>query len=145
MDNLTKQQRRRCMRANKRAGTRPELIVPYLFRNLDFGYQPKMHGHPDFADIKKKVVIFIDGCFWHKCPLHFKPPKTNTEYWLNKINKNVERDKAVTAYYKSIHWRVIRMYEHEVKNLYKNKFLKRHRILRRRCTPLNSMIQQNLK
>jgi len=132
MDNLTKQQRRRCMRANKRAGTKPELIVPYLFRNLNLVYQPKMYGHPDFADIEKKVVIFIDGCFWHKCPLHFKPPKTNKEYWLNKINKNVERDKAITAYYKSIHWRVIRMYEHEVKNLYKNKFLKSRKIRRRR-------------
>ena len=113
MDDLSREQRRKCMQANKRSGTKPELAAEALYPEME--RQPKMPGHPDFADGESRTVVFIDGCFWHKCPLHFKAPKTNSEYWMKKINGNVERDKRINVYYESLGWRVVRIYEHELK------------------------------
>ena len=77
-DNLTKEQRSFCMSRIRSKNTKPEL--KHKAMNLHLEYQPKIYGNPDFIDWKKKIVIFIDGCFWHKCPLHYKSPKTNKKY-----------------------------------------------------------------
>jgi len=50
-------------------------------------------GRPDIIFLKQKVAIFVDGCFWHGCSEHYQLPETNSEFWNNKIIKNVERDK----------------------------------------------------
>jgi len=75
-----------------------------------------LYGNPDIAIKKYKVVIFIDSCFWHVCPIHGNTPKTNQEYWEKKLQRNVERDKEVTKYYKDKNWNILRVWEHEVKN-----------------------------
>ena len=96
--------------------TKPEL--KYKAKNLNLEYQPKVLGNPDFIDWKNKTVIFIDGCFWHKCPFHYKQPKSNKNYWLPKIKKNILRDKEITIAYKKANWKVIRIWEHEIKKKY---------------------------
>jgi DNA mismatch endonuclease (patch repair protein) len=96
--------------------TGPELKIKTTMRALGFKYQPKLYGRPDFASKKLKTVIFIDGCFWHKCPKHFKSAKSNRHYWTQKINNNVKRDKTINKYYKGLGWNIIRIWEHEIKS-----------------------------
>ncbi|MFS0655106.1 very short patch repair endonuclease [Bacillus sp. 179-C3.3 HS] len=76
----------------------------------------KLFGKPDISVKKYKVAIFIDSCFWHQCPLHSNKPKSNIDYWENKLNRNQERDKEVNEFYLKKGWKVIRVWEHEVKN-----------------------------
>jgi len=100
--------------------TKPELMLKDFFEKKGFVYQPKEYGKPDFIHYKKKIVVFIDGCFWHKCPKCFKLPETNKKFWRNKIDNNFLRDKEITLNYKSVGWKVIRIWEHEIKqNNYK--------------------------
>lgn len=75
----------------------------------------KLPGKPDIVFTRKKVVVFVDGCFWHKCPVCFRPPETNAEFWNEKLQKNVERDLKVTKELEDLGWTVLRFWEHEVK------------------------------
>lgn len=102
--------------------TKPELKLKNLLEKRGFIYQPKEFGRPDFINYKKKIVIFVDGCFWHKCPEHFVKPATNAQFWKKKINENARRDKEITLSYQCSGWRVIRIWTHQIKFL-KNKKL----------------------
>jgi len=76
----------------------------------------KLRGKPDIVFVSKKIAIFVDGDFWHGYEWKSKgraPPKG---YWQDKINRNIERDKEVDKELQSKGWRVIRIWEHEVKN-----------------------------
>ena len=95
--------------------TKIELQFRELLRGYRFRYQPKAFGKPDFASKKLKTVIFIDGCFWHKCPKHFRKPATNNSYWKQKINRNVIRAKEVDMHLKYQGWKVMRFWEHDMK------------------------------
>jgi len=113
-DTLTKEQRSYCMSKIKSSHTKPELILKKYLK--EFNHNPKrIFGNPDFINFKEKVVIFIDGCFWHKCPIHYKEPKSNKRYWIPKLEKNVIRDKENAIAYKNAGWGVIRIWEHELK------------------------------
>ena len=57
--------------------------------------------------------MFVDGCFWHGCPEHHTQPRTNSEYWADKIASNIERDAETTAYLQQSGWTVLRFWEHE--------------------------------
>ncbi|MBD3360360.1 DNA mismatch endonuclease Vsr, partial [Candidatus Peregrinibacteria bacterium] len=74
----------------------------------------KLPGKPDIVFTKKKIAIFVDGCFWHKCPKCYEAPKTNKKYWLPKIEKNASRDKENARKLRSRGFKVIRIWEHEV-------------------------------
>jgi DNA mismatch endonuclease (patch repair protein) len=111
-DNLTKEQRSFCMSRIKSRNTKPELILKQKLKG--FNYQPNVFGNPDFIDWKNKIAVFIDGCFWHKCPKHFIEPKSNRTYWLPKLNKNTIRDKEINLAYKNSGWNVIRIWEHKL-------------------------------
>ena len=73
-------------------------------------------GKPDLVLKKHKTVIFIDSCFWHGCKKHRPLPTTNRKFWKNKINRNKERDREVSKYYRKLGWKIIRVWEHEIKN-----------------------------
>ena len=108
--------------------TQQEKIVHNFLKEAKIGHKmhPNIVGHPDIAIKGRNVAIFIDGCFWHMCKKHFVPPKTHREYWLPKIEKNVERDKQNTLVLKKNGWRVIRIWEHEIKDgSYKRKLMAR--------------------
>lgn len=74
----------------------------------------KIKGKPDIVFTKRKVAIFLDGCFWHKCPECFSLPKTNKKFWKDKINGNVKRDKIVSETLKKDGYTVIRFWQHEI-------------------------------
>lgn len=72
-------------------------------------------GKPDIAIKKYKLVIFLDSCFWHGCPLHGNKPKTNEDYWNKKLERNKTRDAEVTRYYQHKGWHILRIWEHDIK------------------------------
>jgi DNA mismatch endonuclease, patch repair protein len=117
-DVLTEEQRRFNMSRIKGRDTGPELkLRKTLFRMGVRGYRLncRLPGKPDLVFTKKRLAVFIDGCFWHKCPVHFVQPETRTEFWMNKINGNVRRDDAINAKLKDTGWRVLRFWEHEIR------------------------------
>lgn len=85
-------------------------------RHVRHTMHPKMTHNPDVL-IKNGVVLFIDGCFWHKCPKHYRAPKTNASFWRHKINTNVLRDRQNTAALRSFGYRVVRIWECELRLL----------------------------
>lgn len=72
-------------------------------------------GKPDIVFTKKKIAIFIDGCFWHKCPVCFQEPETRKDFWMEKIGSNVDRDTKNTFQLQKDGWTVLRFWEHEVR------------------------------
>ena len=96
--------------------TKPEIkIRKFLFSRGIRGYRLSgLPGKPDIIYTKYNIAIFIDGCFWHKCPRCFREPQTNREFWIKKINGNVERDKEVNKILEEKGWKVLRFWEHEV-------------------------------
>ena len=71
-------------------------------------------GKPDFVFLKRKVAVFIDGCFWHGCPKHCRMPSSNREYWEKKIGRNIQRDKEISKELRIKGWIVIRFWEHDL-------------------------------
>jgi DNA mismatch endonuclease (patch repair protein) len=71
---------------------------------------------PDFIFPKQKVALFVDGCFWHGCPKHSNIPKNNQEFWAKKLQGNKTRDKFVNRELRKMGWRVVRVWEHELKS-----------------------------
>lgn len=83
-------------------------------KGLRYRLHYKMTGKPDLVFVSKKIAVFIDSCFWHKCPKHFRQPKSNLDYWIPKIKNNVERDKKITRNLKTKGWEVLRFWEHDI-------------------------------
>ncbi len=116
-DMMTPEQRRKNMQAI-RSISKLESIVSKELWNKGYRFRRNtkdLFGKPDISIKKYKIVIFIDSCFWHQCPIHGNMPKTNVEYWKPKLERNVERDKEVDKYYKQKGWNIKRIWEHEVK------------------------------
>ncbi|ROS80327.1 DNA mismatch endonuclease Vsr [Muribaculaceae bacterium Isolate-042 (Harlan)] len=130
-DVMTPEQRSRCMAAIKGKDTKPEMIVrKYLFsRGMRFRVQVrKLPGNPDIVLTKYKTVIFVNGCFWHghEGCRYFRLPKSNIEFWEEKIERNVARDVRNEAELKALGWRVVRVWECEIKTVAERKeYLKR--------------------
>jgi DNA mismatch endonuclease, patch repair protein len=117
-DVLTGEQRKFNMSRIRGKNTRPELkIRRMLFSKGIRGYRIHygMQGQPDIVFVKKKIAIFIDGCFWHKCPVCFQEPETQKEFWAKKIQSNVKRDEKVNELLKNDGWEVIRFWEHDIR------------------------------
>lgn len=111
---------RKCMQGNKRANTKPELTVRKMLRELGYpGYRlqwKKCPGHPDIAYPGRRLAIFVSGCYWHRCPKCNLPlPKTNTEFWRAKFARNVARDERVRRELTEAGWRVLTIWECELK------------------------------
>lgn len=119
-DLMTPEQRHRCMAAIKGKDTRPEMLVrKYLFsKGLRYRVNDKkLPGSPDIVLKKYKTVIFIDGCFWHahKGCKYYKMPKTNVDFWRAKIARNIARDYVNNVDLELAGWKVIRVWECDVK------------------------------
>ena len=119
-DAFSKKTRSRIMSRIRSKNTEPEIALKKLLKGAYFRYQPKAYGKPDFALKNKRIAIFIDGCFWHKCPICYKKPKSNVAYWIPKIKRNVQRAKEVENKLKKEGWKVVRIWEHEVMSKKKN-------------------------
>jgi DNA mismatch endonuclease, patch repair protein len=111
---------RRTMVANRRANTKPELTLRSALhrRGLRFRCELRLdlgaiRVRPDVVFTRRRVAVFVDGCYWHGCPEHGELPKANREYWSAKINGNRQRDRRVNAALLAAGWLVVRMWEHE--------------------------------
>ena len=108
------------MRSNRRVDTKPEIEVRSLLHRNGFRFRKDYpirlsNGtivHPDIVFTKKRVAVFIDGCYWHSCPLHGTTPKSNRHYWIPKLLQNVERDKKTDIDLRANGWKVLRIWEH---------------------------------
>ena len=117
-DVLTKKQRAYNMSKIRGKNTGPEVkLRKLLYAHGIKGYRVhyNLSGKPDIVFVKKKITIFVDGCFWHKCPVCFQEPETRKEFWMKKILSNIERDKKVDEQLKNAGWAVIRIWEHEIR------------------------------
>jgi DNA mismatch endonuclease (patch repair protein) len=107
------------MLGNKRRDTKPELAVRRLLHaqglryRVDFRPTATVRSRADIVFTKQKVAVFIDGCFWHSCPVHATQPKANADYWLPKLARNAARDAEVTELLTDVGWTVLRFWEHE--------------------------------
>ncbi len=116
-DVLTKDQRRYCMSRIRGKNTKPEISLRKALWAAGFRYRLKnrLPGRPDIVFPGKRLAVFVDGCFWHRCPRHCRVPTTNREFWENKLGKNVQRDKDVKMLLERQGWEVVRFWEHEIK------------------------------
>lgn len=74
---------------------------------------PKVVGKPDLAWPGRRIAVFVDGCFWHCCPTHFRFPKTRSNWWQEKLSKTIQRDRKTTRELQRLGWVVLRFWEHE--------------------------------
>ena len=117
-DVLTPEQRKLNMSRIRGKNTTPEMTIRKKLYSCGIrGYRIhyNLPGKPDIVFIRKRVVVFIDGCFWHKCPVDFQEPETRKEFWLDKIEKNVLRDRKIDSELTGQGWKILRIWEHEVK------------------------------
>jgi DNA mismatch endonuclease (patch repair protein) len=120
---MTREQRKKAMRSN-RGRTKPErAIASLLWRHgLRYltadGYKARyakaVSGHPDLIFSKERVIVFVDGCFWHGCPTCRRVPSDMSSFWLEKIRRNVARDRRLTHHLRAAGWHVIRVWEHDL-------------------------------
>lgn len=119
MDNLTAEQRRKNMQNIRSTGTKPERMIMEALkkRRIYFAaYVSKITGKPDIVFRRKKVAVFIDSDFWHGHPERCIMPKTNPEYWSQKIAGNRKRDEQVNKELSDKGWVVIRLWEYDIKH-----------------------------
>lgn len=108
------------MSANVPKDTKPELVLRKSLRKIGIsGYRlhwKKASGRPDIAYPGRKIAIFVNGCFWHRCPHCNLPlPKSNTDFWLKKFERNKERDAKKIHNLEEDGWKVIVLWECEIK------------------------------
>jgi len=119
-DTFTKDQRSNIMRQVKSSRNQStEIRLLQYFKDLSIiGWRRnyKIFGKPDIIFRKERIAIFIDGCFWHGHDCRNTKPKDNQEYWIQKINHNIQRDKIVNEHLTKHGWTVIRLWECELKN-----------------------------
>lgn len=120
-DVFTKEKRSEVMSRIKGKGNKDtELaMIQILRKNHISGWRRSQAvlGKPDFIFPKQKIALFVDGCFWHGCPKpkHSNMPRNNQEFWAKKLQGNKDRDKFVNRELKKAGWKVVRVWEHELK------------------------------
>lgn len=117
MDKITPERRSRNMSRIKSKNTKPEILLRRALyaRGVRYRLHCNMRGRPDIAFKGHKIVIFVNGCFWHGCSEHYVAPKSNQSFWENKLRSNIRRDEKTDEFYQKGGWRVFRFWEHELK------------------------------
>lgn len=114
-DHITKSERSRVMAAVRSDQNRTtELRFVSLLRNngiVGWRRRQSLIGKPDFVFRKERVVVFVDGCFWHGCPRHCRKPNSRQDYWFPKLERNKVRDRIVTKTLRDAGWKVMRVWE----------------------------------
>lgn len=110
---------RKSMLANKRRDTTTELAVRRILHarglryRVDFAPVPGLRRRADIVFTRARIAVFIDGCFWHGCPVHATHPKQNSDYWGPKLAANIARDADTNALLVAAGWAVLRFWEHQ--------------------------------
>ena len=111
---------RNVMKANGPRNTKPELRLRRALHAAGLRYRKYIRPELDLrcsADVvfsRRRLAVFVDGCYWHGCAKHFKPPKTNTEWWVEKTEDNIRRDARTAMELSARGWLVFRFWEHEL-------------------------------
>lgn len=109
------------MLGNTWRDTKPEVAVRSILHRRGHRFRKRLTirlgdgrwTQPDIAFTSKRLAVFIDGCFWHRCPLHGTEPRANSQYWKPKLDRNVRRDRDTDARLEGLGWSVLRAWEHE--------------------------------
>lgn len=111
---------RRSMRSNRRTDTGPERALRSALHRMGLRFRKdyrvdldELRVRIDVAFPGRLLAVFVDGCFWHRCPVHRTDPRLNGDFWERKLQQNVERDARVNAALTSAGWTVLRCWEHE--------------------------------
>jgi DNA mismatch endonuclease (patch repair protein) len=119
-DVFSKSKRSQIMsRVRSRGNAATELRLIELLRKFGIkGWRrnSRIFGSPDFVLPQSKVAVFVDGCFWHSCPQHASSPKTNAEFWRAKLERNRLRDALVSRTLRKEGWKVVRLWQHELRD-----------------------------
>jgi DNA mismatch endonuclease (patch repair protein) len=109
----------RVMRGNRKRDTRPEVLLRselhrrgLRFRKDYLIREAGLRVRADIAFPRRRIAVFLDGCFWHGCPKHGNVPRANSRYWSVKLARNHERDGMVNSQLRAAGWCVIRVWEH---------------------------------
>ena len=104
------------MQRMPRASTGPELALRRELHRLGVRFRvnyPNLPGRPDIVLTRAKVAVFVDGCFWHRCPEHGTLPKNNAQWWAEKLERNVQRDEEKDRALAELGWVAVHVWEHE--------------------------------
>ena len=121
MDKFDRATRSRVMSRTKSSGTKTtewkfrSLLIRSSVRGWKIGHHSGLPGSPDFVFLRARLAIFLDGCFWHGCNRCRSIPTTNRTFWVTKIQRNKERDEKVARILRAVGWKVMRIWEHELK------------------------------
>lgn len=107
------------MQAIRRRDTGPEKRLRSALHQAGYRYRCDLsiqldgiRPRPDIVFTKKRVAVFVDGCFWHSCPAHGADPRANQDYWVPKLQRNRERDAVQTQALEEAGWTVLRLWDH---------------------------------
>jgi DNA mismatch endonuclease (patch repair protein) len=96
-----------------------EIFLVHIFREHGFvGWRrnARLFGKPDFVFPSLRLAVFVDGCFWHGCPIHGSLPKTNRPFWRQKLRRNRDRDRLVNRTLKRLGWKTLRLWQHDLRD-----------------------------
>jgi DNA mismatch endonuclease, patch repair protein len=108
------------MQRNRKVDTKPELLLRSALQLRGLRFRKNFlirlcerSVRPDVVFPRHKLAVFVDGCFWHRCPEHGTSPRFNSGYWRAKLDRNVERDRLVDEALRREGWTPLRVWEHE--------------------------------
>ncbi len=111
------------MQSNRRVDTKPEVAFRSMLHRAGLRFRKDRYIRFERRGVKvdivfptQRVAVFIDGCFWHRCPEHATTPSRNHDYWMAKFQRNMTRDAANNRELAQLGWQVLRVWEHEVKD-----------------------------
>ncbi|MFZ1977906.1 MAG: very short patch repair endonuclease [Bacteroidota bacterium] len=117
-DIFSKKKRSEIMSRVKSKGSLMEVSLMNELTKVEMRFDKhvkELPGIPDIVFRRKKLVVFLDSCFWHGCRWHGDIPSSNRVFWVNKISANKKRDRKVTREYKKMNWTILRFWEHQIK------------------------------
>jgi DNA mismatch endonuclease, patch repair protein len=101
------------------SGTEAELLLRRALWHSGLRYRLRttkaLPGKPDIVFPGARLAVFVDGCFWHGCPIHYQAPQANASFWCDKLAVNVARDRRVDKQLQALGWTVVRVWEHAVR------------------------------
>jgi DNA mismatch endonuclease, patch repair protein len=128
-DPFSTQKRSQIMsRVRSRGNKSTELAFIRLLRRyhiIGWRRRRRLFGNPDFVFPKSRVVVFVDGCFWHSCPKHATEPRSNKSFWRAKLARNKQRDRLVTRTLRQSGWLVVRVWQHELSRINQERCVRR--------------------
>ena len=128
-DVFSKRRRSEVMSCIRSCGNKDtEQVLAKLLRQhriIGWRRNQRVFGKPDFVFRHARLALFVDGCFWHGCLKHSRPPQSNRDYWRKKMIRNKARDRLVSRTLQKRGWRVLRIWEHELAHSNEARLLRR--------------------